>query len=107
MSDAVKAGEGWVVSPAEYLERRPSGFGIGEPSSRYLRMRDGCRLALDLYLPHAGPRQAASSRWPAILIFTPEFLIRDIRVIRGCRLLSVYSGSFELKINRGEGYGLD
>jgi uncharacterized protein len=74
VTDAVRGGEGWVVSPAEYAKSRPASFGIAEPSSRYVCMRDGCRLALDLYLPQAGPRQEAPNpRLPTILIFTPYY----------------------------------
>jgi len=74
VTDAVKSGEGWRLSPAEYLETRPAAFGVGAPSSCYVAMRDGCRLAIDVYLPqaaHAGPGQA--EKRPTILIFTPYY----------------------------------
>ena len=72
MADAVKLGEGWRVSPAAYIEARPAAFGVGRPSSHYVRMRDGCRLAIDVYLPQAGPA-APGSELATILIFTPYY----------------------------------
>ena len=34
-------------------------------------MADGCRLALDAYLPDGGEGGDASRRWPTVLILTP------------------------------------
>ena len=53
MADAVRSGEGWRVSPADYAKTRPATFAVGAPRSLYVTMRDGCRLALDVYLPQA------------------------------------------------------
>src|SRR6476620_838866 len=74
MADAVRSGEGWRVSPADYATRLPATFAVGAPRSQYVAMRDGCRLALDVYLPqgtaaHDEPR----SRLPTILILTPYY----------------------------------
>src|SRR5262245_53023807 len=55
VADAVKSGDGWRLSPADYMAARPAPFRAGVPSSCYVAMRDGCRLAVDVYLPEAGP----------------------------------------------------
>ena len=74
MADAVKWGEGWGVSPADYAKARPAHFAVGEPSSLYVAMRDGCRLALDVYLPQAGAdRQPPKSQLPTLVVFTPYY----------------------------------
>src|SRR5262245_46889730 len=70
MSDRDDLGQAWHVSPSEYLKRRPAQHAIGAPASRYLTMRDGVRLALDVYLPEGGgvPKQL-----PAIMVLTPYY----------------------------------
>lgn len=69
MTDHCRAGNAWNVSPDRYLETRPADYALPEaPSSFYLTMRDGCRIAVDLYLPQGG---SADERFPAITIFTP------------------------------------
>ena len=74
VADAVKSGEGWHVSPADYAKARPAGFRAGAPFSLYVAMRDGCCLALDVYLPQAGSdRQPPQPRWPTLVIFTPYY----------------------------------
>jgi hypothetical protein len=80
VADAVKSGEGWRLSPADYIAARPATFGVGEPCSHYVRMRDGCRLAIDVYLPRAGPA-APGSELPTIVIFTPYY--RRFRLAAG------------------------
>ncbi|MDB5592215.1 CocE/NonD family hydrolase [Enterovirga sp.] len=74
--------DAWLVTPGAYLASRPAEFAIPAPRSRYLVMRDGCRLAVDVYLPaqrdEGGPKPA--ERLPAILILTPyyrRFRMRD------------------------------
>ncbi len=66
-------GEGaWLVPPGAYREARPRDHGIVSPSSRYLTMRDGCRIALDVYRPE--PASGASpGPVPTILILTPYY----------------------------------
>ena len=72
MADGVRSGEGWRVSPADYAITRPATFAVGPPRSRYITMRDGCRLALDVYLPQAAPgSDPPRSKLPTILILTP------------------------------------
>jgi uncharacterized protein len=52
------------------METRPALFGVGQPFSRYVGMRDGCRLALDVYLPQG---EAPQTKLPTILICTPYY----------------------------------
>lgn len=78
MPDGPKGSEAWIVDPQTYLENRPATFGAGAaPVSRYLTMRDGVRLAVDVHLPQGARPEAG---FPAILIFTPyyrRFLLAD------------------------------
>jgi putative CocE/NonD family hydrolase len=64
----------WIISPAAYLAQRPTESAIAPPRAQYVTMRDGCRIALDVYLPQAaGP-------FPTIALFTPyyrRFKLRD------------------------------
>ncbi|HXW25454.1 MAG TPA: CocE/NonD family hydrolase [Xanthobacteraceae bacterium] len=70
MSDRDDRGCAWRVPPSAYLARRPAEFAVpAQPRSRYLVMADGCRLAVDVYLP-AG---AAAARRPTICVFTPYY----------------------------------
>jgi putative CocE/NonD family hydrolase len=74
MTDAPRSGEGWRVSPDDYARTRPATFAIGEPRSLYVAMRDGCRLALDIYLPRTGSGgERPGARLPAIVLFTPYY----------------------------------
>ncbi|HEX3348112.1 MAG TPA: CocE/NonD family hydrolase, partial [Acetobacteraceae bacterium] len=68
MSDSDLAGNAWILPPSAYLGSRPPGHVITPPRSQYLAMRDGCRLALDVYLP-----EGAGGRVPCILILTPYY----------------------------------
>ncbi|MGE6915498.1 CocE/NonD family hydrolase [Achromobacter kerstersii] len=69
----------WVVPPQDYADTRPATFGIPEPRSCYLTMRDGCRLAIDIYIPTADANHAARlereapAQFPAIVLFTPYY----------------------------------
>jgi putative CocE/NonD family hydrolase len=69
MSDHDRAGAAWQLAPSLYLEGRPATYTLpAKPISHYLTMRDGCRIAIDLYLPQgAGPEE----KFPTITIFTP------------------------------------
>ena len=68
MSDLDTAGSAWQVPPSKYVENRPkTHLPAVKPSSTYVAMKDGCRIAVDVYLPeHAG-----SAKFPTIVIFTP------------------------------------
>ncbi len=67
MPDRDDLGSAWHVPPSRYLAGRPAEFSVGRPTSSYVTMADGCRLALDVYLPNGD----ASRRWPTVLILTP------------------------------------
>ncbi|MCY0386122.1 CocE/NonD family hydrolase [Robbsia sp. Bb-Pol-6] len=76
MSDRDDQHGAWHVPPSAYLATRPAEFGLpAQPRSSYLTMRDGCRLAADIYLPQSdSPRGgAAQRRFPTLLIFTPYY----------------------------------
>lgn len=60
----------WRVSPSDYLKRREPEFAISDPMSQYVTMRDGCKLALDVYLPATG---SPSEAFPSITLFTPYY----------------------------------
>ena len=68
MSDSDRNSNAWRVPPSVYLETRPAQRRAPKPNSLYVAMPDGCRLALDVYLPSNG-----SARVPAILILTPYY----------------------------------
>ncbi len=69
MADADLNSPAWRISPTFYLQSRPSEFALpARPLSRYVTMRDGCRLAVDVWLP-----QGAANPVPAILIHTPYY----------------------------------
>lgn len=69
MGDSDRAGGAWRVSPSDYGERRPATHSTPRPASLYLTMRDGCRLAVDMYVPGG----ATHHRWPTVLILTPYY----------------------------------
>jgi putative CocE/NonD family hydrolase len=68
MSDADEGSTAWRVTPSCYLRSRPAEYAVGAPASRYLTMDDGCRLAIDVYLP-----QGVAGRLPTMLILTPYY----------------------------------
>lgn len=64
----------WRISPQSYLAARQRPFGVpAQPASRYVAMPDGCRLAIDVYLPQAGGSIEPEARVPAVVIFTPYY----------------------------------
>jgi hypothetical protein len=67
MPDRDDLGSAWKVPPSRYLASRPAEHRVGAPSSVYVTMADGCRLAVDVMLPDGD----ASRRWPTVLILTP------------------------------------
>ena len=73
MSDLDNTPGAWAVSPTEYLAKSTPAYDLpARPFSVYVTMRDGCRIAVDVYLPV--PRNgAAPARVPAIAIFTPYY----------------------------------
>lgn len=69
MSDRDETGAAWRLAPSSYAAGREVEFALPEaPASRYLTMRDGCRIAVDVWLP-----QGVTDRVPAILILTPYY----------------------------------
>lgn len=70
MPDNDLAGNGWTVPPSRYIQDRPAKYQIPRPTSRYLTMRDGCRIAADIYLPQG---DSIEPRLPTILIQTPYY----------------------------------
>jgi putative CocE/NonD family hydrolase len=67
MPDRDDLGGAWRVPPSQYLAKRPPEFSLGVPTSVYVTMADGCRLAVDVQLPNGD----ATRRWPTVLILTP------------------------------------
>ena len=75
--DSSAGSAAWIETPAAYLDRR----GREHPSpprlsSAYVAVRDGVRLAVDIYLPaqadiHPPAGGGTATRFPAVLIFTP------------------------------------
>ncbi len=79
MSDRDQTGAAWRLAPSSYAAAREVEFALPEaPASRYLSMRDGCRIAVDVWLP-----EGAKGPVPAILIITPYY--RRFRLVEGGR----------------------
>ena len=78
MSDSDTKGDAWRKPPSRYRDERPAQFALpARPAACYIEMRDGCRIAADIYLPE-GPGRP--DRIPTILILTPyyrRFALRD------------------------------
>ena len=70
MSDRDDLGQAWHVAPSRYLEQRRASHAVGAPSSCYVAMPDGVRLAVDVYLPEGADRP---ERLPVIAVFTPYY----------------------------------
>jgi uncharacterized protein len=62
----------WRVPPGEYLAKRPASFELVQPSSQYVAMRDGCRLAVDAYVPQSMISGSVPT-FPTIVFFTPYY----------------------------------
>jgi hypothetical protein len=71
MSDRDDQGQAWKQPPSQYFEGRPAQYGLpAQPFSRYVTMRDGCRIAMDVYLPQGAP---AAATFPALVVATPYY----------------------------------
>src|ERR1051326_2395921 len=68
MSDSDRDSPAWRLTPSAYLTTPPARSPVSRPRSLYLSMPDGCRLAVDVYLPPESPDGI-----PTILIFTPYY----------------------------------
>jgi len=65
---------GWKVTPQDYAAKRPAEHGVSrQPASSYIPMRDGVRLAIDVYRPLSKDGKPVPGKWPTIAIFTPYF----------------------------------
>jgi len=74
MADTDTNGNAWRVAPSAYLAARPAEFACpAQPFSRHVTMRDGCRLALDVYLPQQAKGPAPAAKLAAIVILTPYY----------------------------------
>lgn len=74
MSDADSGSVAWKLAPSQYLAKRNEDFEKpGKPVSHYIAMRDGCKIALDIFLPQPKSGIEASARFPTIVVFTPYY----------------------------------
>lgn len=72
MSDSDAECSAWRKPPSRYLAERPAVYRKPErPRSLYVTMRDGCRLAVDIYLPEG--EGAPAGGFPTVLILTPYY----------------------------------
>src|SRR5262249_36779271 len=67
MPDRDDLGAAWKEPPSRFLDCRPAESAVGKPTSVYVTMPYGCRLAVDVMLPNGD----AGRRWPTVLILTP------------------------------------
>lgn len=73
MSDSDMGSSAWQTTPSDYLKLRPPAYELPQaPWSVYLAMRDGCRLAVDIYLPQETD-QSDSRSFPILCLFTPYY----------------------------------
>jgi len=70
MADNDLRGNAWALPPSQYIRNRPASYDVLPPKSFYLTMTDGCRLAVDLYLP---TWSMGDGPWPTILVQTPYY----------------------------------
>lgn len=91
-------GAAWRVSPQDYLKERERPFSVSKtPASQYVTMPDGCRLAVDVYLPLMADGSAAEGPFPAITIFTPYY--RRFALADTTKRDEVTPGSFRYRDN--------
>ena len=88
----------WRVTPQAYLKDRKRPYGVSKkPFSQYVTMPDGCRLAVDVYLPQTPEGVAAEGPFPAITIFTPYY--RRFALADSSKGDEVTPGSFRYRDN--------
>ncbi len=74
MPELDAASPAWRELPNAYLARRAATYACpARPLSLYVAMRDGCRLAVDVYLPQPSDGTAALRSWPTVVILTPYY----------------------------------
>ncbi len=67
---ADEGAEAWRVPPRRYLREHPPDCEGERLSSRYVSVRDGTRLAVDVHLPGTAPEPG---RYPTVVLFTPYY----------------------------------
>lgn len=72
MSDSDIGNASWLTPPSEYARLRAPDCACPDPRSVYVPMRDGCRLAVDYYLPQSHDA-IPDPNFPTIVIFTPYY----------------------------------
>lgn len=71
MSDLDDDSTAWRTPPGAYLASRPAGFRVPDkPLSVYVTMRDGVRIAVDVYLPQGS---GAPPTFPTLVVATPYY----------------------------------
>jgi len=71
MSDRDDQSKAWKVPPSRYLASRPTDYTLPpQPFSQYVAMRDGVRIAVDVYLPQGAP---AGTKFPTLVVATPYY----------------------------------
>jgi len=71
LSDRDDTSSAWKVPPSRYMAEREAPFTPpAQPFSQYIAMRDGVRIAVDVYLPQG---KDAPGKFPAIIIATPYY----------------------------------
>jgi hypothetical protein len=70
MSDDPENSGAWIVEPAEYLSSRTVTHEVPGPTSLYLEMTDGVKLAMDVYLPEG---ERPLDGFPTLLHLTPYY----------------------------------
>src|SRR5713226_141355 len=73
MNAPVSLHRAWNVLPDEYVDQRPVEFALHVPKSHYVTMRDGCRIAVDIYVPNSLSGAVTLRTFPAIALFTPYY----------------------------------
>lgn len=69
MADTDAGSTAWIVTPSAYEAGREVDHCLpARPLSHYIAMRDGCRIAMDVWLP-----EGASGPVPAVLVLTPYY----------------------------------
>jgi len=73
LGDSDQGSRAWQVPPGAYLANRERRHTLpAAPTSTYVTMRDGCRLAVDAYVPRSGAAGTpGTDSFPAIIVFTP------------------------------------
>lgn len=79
MSDPDTKGDAWTLPPSRYAATRAVEFRQPKvPLSSYVTMRDGCRIAVDVWLPEGA---APGARFPTVMILTPYY--RRFKLVEG------------------------